>query len=326
MKRFLPFFIYIILLSGGVQGQVLTLKDSLLQLHTLEELKAMTSRERGNVIRQLRGQEPLSELTPHKETDYDFYGVKIIKNIPVDSIYWLINERIAEIKKEMPGYRQEVFPNSWRDVVDGYGLRFYDNLIDRVKSSDDEVIKDLIRNWVRVTDSSPFSDFSRRVYYFNEDGALRLITREMGYNIISEKAEGWEDQMEQVYYHEERYVWDDTLQYSTQMKCKQYVGGYPDYTTQEAIDTTLTHCTAWSTYHFKNNCFKFKKKEGEYPRNSWREGLEKQPFEFRGDCENGAFISLRNLLEEREEYISKENDYLSPVPTSEQKPYIIDIK
>jgi hypothetical protein len=323
MTRFLPFFICIILLSGGVQGQVPTLKDSLLQLQTLEELKAMTSRERGNVIRKLRGQEPLRELTPHKKPDYDFYGVKIIENIPVDSMYLLINERIAEIKKEKPGYRQEVFPNAWRDVVDGFGLHFYNDLLNRVKSDDDKVIKGLITDWARITGSSPFSDFSRRIYYFDKEGSVRLITREVGYNIISGETEDWEKQMEKVYYYEERFIWNDSLQYSTLVECRQYVGGYPDYTTQEAIDTTLAHCTKWSTYHFKNNCFNFKKKEGEYPRNSWREGLEKQPLEFRGECENGAFISLRNLLVERKEYYLKENDYLQPVPTSEQKPYII---
>lgn len=323
MTRLLYLLLIIFLISVSVQGQVTTLKDSLLEKYTMEELKSMSTFDFGNAVRMIRGLEPLS--LP-KEPEYDFYGVKIIKKIPADSMQKVIDERVAHIKGEKNGCRQEVFPNAWRDVVEGVGLNFYQSISKRIVKDRNRESMDLRLKEMVFDGRSVFSDFSRRIYYYNQEGSLRLITREMGYNIISGEPEDWEDQMEKVYYYEERYVWDDTLQYSTLLKCKQYVGGYPDYTTQEAIDTTLALCKAWSTYHYKNNCFNFKKKEGEYFRNSWREDFEQQPFEKQGTCENGAFISLRNLLEEREEYYSKENDYLQPVPTSEWQPYVIEGK
>ncbi|MEQ9219026.1 MAG: hypothetical protein RLO17_13345 [Cyclobacteriaceae bacterium] len=323
MKRYIFLFSLTLFMSSIIKGQVKTLKDSLLEKYTMEELKNMSTSDFGNAVRRIRGLEP---LILQKEQDYDFYGVKIIKDIPEDSIEVIIDNRVAKINNEKENYRQEVFPNAWRDVIDGFGLHFYNDIMDRVKSDDEKVILELINDWVRVTENSPFSDFAQRIYYFNESGSLRLITREMGYNLSSGKSEEWEAQMEMVYYLEKRYVWNDTLQFSSVIKCKQYVPGYPDYTTQMAIDTTLTNCTAWQTYHYKNNCFNLNKKEGEYPRSSWRKEFEQQPFEIYGDCDNGAYISLRNLIEEREEYFAKKNEHLYPVPTSKWTPYMIEGK
>ena len=318
----------IILLVGSVSiqvnAQVMTLKDSLLQKYTMEELKKMSLQEFGNVVREIRGENPLPVISKNQE--YDGYGVKLIKEIPVDSMRDVIDGWLSKINKEKEGYRKEVFPNAWRDVIDGYGLRFYKNFIERIRSNDEEVINELIATWVRVTESSPFSDFTKRVYYYNEAGALRLITREVSYNIFSRKHEPWERQMEKVYYLEEYYVWKDTLQYATQTECRQYVSGYPDYTNQEQIDTTRVYCNAWRGYHYKYNCFGLDKKEGYYPRETCREDFEKQPFNYQGECSNGSYINFRNLLTEREEYYSKENDYLHPLPTSERQPYVIDGK
>jgi hypothetical protein len=324
MKKVLVVAILFIHLVLPATSQEMTLKDSILQYYSLEELRQMSSHERGNIIRKFQGLKPLPEPVAEEEPEFDFYGVKIIKQIPKDSIELVIDDRVERIKEEQESYKQEVFPNAWRDVVEGFGLYFYNSITERTKSEDDEVISELIENWSSVTGSSPFSDFSRRIYYFNKEGALRLITREMGYNILSGEPDKIVRQMERVYYFEERYIWDDTLQYSCRLKCMQYVGGYPDYTTQEAIDTTSLDCASWKTHHYKNNCFNLHKKEGKFPPYSWRKDFALKPFKKYGDCENGSFISVRNLLLEREEYHSRKNNYLQPVPTSEWQPYVIE--
>ena len=228
-------FSFIILYWPLLTAQVKTLKDSLLELYTEEQLRIMTPRDRYNAVRVIRGQEPLPPLP--KEPEYDFYGIKIIKNFPADSIAQVINSRIDGIKDSMSRFRQEVFPNAWVDVVEGYGLNFYKSFTDRfVDTSNVNTIRSIINE---SEEETPFSNFSKRVYYFDESNRLKLITIEATYNVNEGKKFRWDHRPPLIYSYQEYYVWNDSLIHGKVLKGEQIVGGYPDYTTQEEIDSTL---------------------------------------------------------------------------------------
>ncbi|SHK98993.1 hypothetical protein SAMN04488028_1202 [Reichenbachiella agariperforans] len=301
------------------------LKDSLLTKYSWNEIKEMSSLERTNVIRAMRGEELLPEHVPQEEREYDFFGIKVIKDIPKDSMKLVIDNRIDLIKKEKDTYRQEIFPNAIVDVTEGWtGNRFYKSYIERTFSEygyRQEVDE------IEEGEVSAFSNFSKRVYFFNEAGSLRLITREMGYNINEGQQFDWSDRLQYKYKYEETYVWDDSIIYKHVLKGTQYgVSNGPFYIEPISFDTTKVKGEEMAVYFYKDNSFGFTKKNGSFHKSIWKERMLELPFIDQGKSENGDVISFRNRLLEYEEFESKQNDYLSPVPTSFLEPYVIDLK
>jgi hypothetical protein len=296
------------------------LKDSLLQIYTMEELKEMNLNEFGNAVRIIRGQEPIDYSVLEKT--HDDNGIKIVKDIPKGTTEE-INALINQIDQEKVNYRQEVFPNTYADILEHYMRFFYKSFIDRDFHEGRPFYKDRLSHL--ETDTTSYSNSSKRAYYFNKSGNLRLIEVEIGYNVNKGGQIGWVDKLPYIYKKELIYVWNDSLIYYHGWKAEQNLS-ISDYhmLTDEELDTTKAQCSEAKVYYYKDNGYKLLIKEGEYIPSKWREKLAAQPFEDRGEGSSNGVIWLRNYMAEYEEYHSGENDYLKPVPSSFLEPYVID--
>lgn len=296
------------------QQEPQNLKDSLLQYYTMEELRDMSSEERWNIIRQLRG---LAPIDYNKVKTHDKNGVLITQNIPKEKASSVILERVKEIDSKKDGYTKAVFPNSYADILQEYDGGFFVSFLDR---EPEETYKAPLEEF-KDEDVSVFSNFSRRSYYFNSEGELRLITLEVGYNINEGEKFGWADHLPYRYKKECYYIWNDSLQMYCGMSGIQHIGGEPSSITQQMLDTTKVSAEESFVYYYRNNGYKVRIRKGAYNKEYRKERLQALPFDERDEGSSNGVIWLCNYRQEYEEYTRKANDYLHPVPTSFFEPY-----
>lgn len=293
-----------------------TLKDSLLQHYTIEELKQMTFNERRNVIRKLRGQESYPfETAP----DYDRNGIRIVEDIPYESAENLIKIRVDKITNQKDNYRQEVFPNSYADVIEAVYGGLYKSFLTR-ELYDSNYQKHF--NQIDSADTTMFSNFTKRTYFFNEENSLRLIILEVGYNINEGKGFYWADNLPYKYKKSSFYIWSDTLQYYHVVSAEQPTSE-PSMIGKEEMDTLAVRCIEGQVYYYKNNGFYVMKREGEFQKERWREELRSVPFKKELKGSSIGVIWVRNFMQEFREYVKGENNYLEPVTSSFLQPFTI---
>ncbi|WMJ75133.1 hypothetical protein RCC89_18480 [Cytophagaceae bacterium ABcell3] len=119
MKTNLSLAIFVIsaFFTVNLYAQDEALKDSLLQVYSSEELSSMTPFELYNAINVIRGQ-PVLKKSPQE----------INESLTFEQKYQLLgifNQEVTRLEEEKRYFRQVVFPNSYRDVYDGYYDVFY---------------------------------------------------------------------------------------------------------------------------------------------------------------------------------------------------------
>ena len=307
---------YYSVLSQSVPPQ--NLKDSLLMHYTMEELRAMKSEERWNIIRKMRGQEPIDYSLAIKE--FDDNGIKIVNDIPENTTSD-IETKVKQIEEEKAYYRREVFPNTYADILGHYERRFYESFIARDFADQD--YKARLADDVDL-ESSPYGNASRRTYYFNQAGKLRLVELEVSYNINEGKKVIWKYKTPYKYRKKTYYVYNDTLIFFQGISAKQRsTGGEPSMLHLEELDTAKVTYSEAKVYYYKNNGYRLLVKEGVSSKEEWRAYLLKLMFENRGEGSSNGAIWFRNYWLEYQEYKDGVNDYLMPVHTSFLKPYIV---
>lgn len=323
MKKFsIVVAIFLLTFYSHAQKEEPTLADSILLRYTLEEFRSMSPDERENAIRKLRGQEP---LPPKKVKTHDGYGIKIVKDIPKEQALRQVVESIAQIEKEKSSYRQEVFPNSHVDVMNGFFGGFYR------KAGIRELTDPDFKNYFTYSDEvetykvKEFSNYSRRTYFFNGADEMKLIIIETGFN-INEGETMYDTELNPYQYSKlEFYVDQDTLQQVRLTEADQKIkkDHHDEAILQIDRDTTKLHITQHTYSYFKNNCFYQKKKEGRFHRKEWKERLELLSENMSEECDNRYSALFKNYIAEYEEYKKGINQYLQPTDSSFLEVYSI---
>lgn len=294
------------------------LKDSLLMHYTIEELKAMSSKEMWNIVRKMRRQEPIDYSIAIKK--FDDNGIRIFTNIPENTTF-KIKEKVKRIEQEKAQYLQEVFPNTFADVLEHYEQRFYESFVNRDFANQDYKARLEEGKGLEI---SPYSNASRRVYYFNQVGKLRMIEIEIGYNINKGKKVDWEYKIPYKYRKKTYYIHNDTLIFFRGITAKQRnTGGEPSMLNLEELDTAKITYSEAKVYYYRDNGYKLLLKEGISSKEEWRTDLLKLPFQDKGEGSSNGAIWFHNYWLEYQEYKGGVNDYLMPVYTSFLKPYIV---
>jgi hypothetical protein len=319
-----------------------TLKDSILVKYNWEEFKNMSFQEKTDVIRELRGQEP--RVWP-EEKKHDLYGIRIVKNIPEDSVKNAIDSLVRYIDSKKSKYTIEVFPNSYADVMNEYFGGMYENLLDRSLRS--ENYKNFEYEHESAGQMGWITNFTKRSYFFNQEGEIKLIEIAVAYN-INEGAKMKESEMKPLLYKKRNYYFNnDTLKYVYELSGRQRIDKYYHSITHMDLDSTEVDAYSNQLYFYKNNCFlnlrKDSKNKGALDNakspdeikqilnskqrltfKNWKKELEKlQSFDTRIDRDTKQVIIARNYLLEYNEYQNNETDYLLSTINSKIKPYII---
>lgn len=316
MKIFL-YILILITISGFLKAQdkPKSLKDSLLLLYTMEELRKMSFVERRNTIRKIRGLEPIIVSEP----THDYYGIEIVKDIPVEEASSIVDKRVKLISQELPTYRQEIFPNTYIEAIDAEYGRFYESVISR--KLDRKNYKNYFDEFTEG-DTTAFSNISKRTYFFNQDSQLMLITIELGYNINAGGKFSWSADLPYYYNREEYYIWNDSLQFHMVISGEQPVSIGPYYSPKQ-LDTVLVNAHERRQYFHKHNGFNLYTREGSFERPEWETKLKELIYEYERDAPGSNYvIMMQNHILEYEEYKQGLNDYLKPVKTSFLQPYI----
>ncbi|WP_339816033.1 hypothetical protein [uncultured Imperialibacter sp.] len=306
-------------LEANAQERPKNLRDSLLQQFTIEELKKMSTDEMWEEVRRMRGFPP-KETSEVGASKLDENGVPIIRNFPRQNLVPKIEKIVQEIDEEKQSYFQEIYPNNWVDIISTNFQQFYQDWRKRE-------VKEEFRNLLNInSDTTIYSNISKRVYYFSKQGELRLISIVYGFNINTGNKWGWEDKVPYQYDERHYYVWNDSLIYFKQIEAKQYYDTEPSMYNLVTIDTADVHVTRRVSYFYRNQGFDLYFNRGQFKRWDWRDKLAEMPNEYKEVGNSYQVIVFRNLLLERNEYFREENDYLFPVPGSFLEPYVIESK
>lgn len=317
-------FIFLSYILVGQEKNAMTTRDSLLQIYSQEEIKEMNPYEVHNAVQIMRGL-PLIEVPKERELPtHDRWGISIIRDINEEIALKTIEEKFQAIEKEKKKYKQSIFPNSYTDVFDGFFGGMYDDIVARTLAQKDFLNHSYDDSWGGL-DVNTFSNNTRRIYYFNKDSKLRLITVEYGYNINEGPKNEYYDVLQPLSYRKHSYyIWDDTLQFVYSVEGSQMIANkLPDEApTKEELEASPVYGKASRRYFYKNNCFKQLIKEGLFPIKSWQEDLLTLENTQSIDCHNKDVILVRNYLLEYEE--KNKNNYLKPVESSYIQPYMVD--
>ena len=307
--------------SYSQDNKVKTLKDSLLEHYTMEELKAMSFDELDNAKRITRGQEPI-DYTVKKPT-HDFFGVFIIDSINKPLALETINNRVELINKEKSNYRQEVYPNSYSDVLEGFFGGFYKTIVSYELTYPNYKTFTSDENW-NDGELEYYCNATRRVYYYSTSGELRLIETLYALGINEGETHPYYDSEPYEFTGKAYYVWDDTIQKIEIMEGEQNFRRnlFWEPATEEELDSMPVECEYKEIYFYKENSFLEIQSSGKFDKFEWKEklmGVEKRDA---GDGSNSYVVIFKKLMKEYKE--KKQNDYLKPVDCSYLQPYIIE--
>lgn len=244
----------------------------------------MTPEQRENAFRKIRG---IPTLPIKKEKTHDWYGIKIVKDIPTE---WAFDEAktiVTNVEKEKPHFRQEIFPNSYVDVMNGNFGGFYKKLGSRELQLQD------YQNRVKMTidgegsSVGDFSNYSKRIYYLDKQNSIRLISIETGSN-VNEGESMYNTELSPLSYTKmDFYVKDDTLKSVHIIEAIQNINkAYDEFIEPIDIDTTIVEVVKRFNYYYKENCFRSEVGKGEFPSNGWKESSYKLLAEKAESCDN----------------------------------------
>lgn len=312
MKKSL-LLIYSLLLAGVLFAQEppATLRDSLLQVYSLEQLQSMTIAEFREARDKVRGIKPTAAL------EKDGFGIALVKDIPATALAQ-VRQRVAQINQKLNACSKQVFPNA---IIDAYRMQyrnFYQSALSRELENPD--YKLTIEVDIDGADTTLFSNCTRRTYYFNQDQQLRLITVEHQYNVNQGGQVPYVDERPINYLKESYYVWADSLQFYQKFKGQHALEPDMEFT-PDLLDTTRVSTYEQQSYLYQNNVFLLKTREGSFDQEDWLQQAQALPYQTSEYTSNRPVILFNNLLQEYREYQLSQNDYLQPVQTSFTKPY-----
>lgn len=319
--RLLIIYICILISTNEIVAQnnkkTLSLKDSILQRISWQEYLDMNIYEQTDFIRKMRG---LNSLFLREEEIVDQFGIKKLKAFDTVRVLRQIGERYNIIEKEKTHYLKWVFPNAYKDVVEEFFGSFYKNVKERELT---------FPNYQTLEGSNHDGDYSadgawnntKRTYYFNDNGELRLIEIIRQRNVNDGLKYDFEDKITKIGFDKQSYyIWNDSLQfYFHSYQNDKIKTGHVDYS-----DTLTAYGFRNLKYFYLNNCFRGTQKTGDFELKNWEKNLESSNTEITNNCNNIEVINLRNLVLEYEEYEQGVNEYLKPVKYSFiKKPYTI---
>ncbi|WP_375579089.1 hypothetical protein ABWH96_19055 [Marivirga tractuosa] len=314
LKLFLT--IFFILISVNISFSQKSLRDSLLMIYSEQQLNDMSSRELGNVVRKMRGQEPIPPRPTIQWSDKDQYGFKIIKNVNSDSLESIINKRVFDIESQSDKYKRKIFPNSYVDIINRFEYQFYSNLKTRELRHENYHNLDYTYEGDETFRLNGFTNNSRRTYFLDKNDSIQKIVLETGKNINPGKEYDWPFSIQ--YQKTVFYVWRGDLQYVEQLFFGEDFNGDP---TTLNDDDSLSRVEVQKYYFFKNNCISSYKGDSFVPKNS-KNPEENLKYESEY-CNNELAAHLKNYIKEYVEYMQNENDYLKPHEGSDTQPKTI---
>ncbi|MEQ9098456.1 MAG: hypothetical protein RIF36_09475 [Imperialibacter sp.] len=311
--------------SFGQQSSPMSLRDSLLMYYSDTEIKAMSTYERYNAVRKMRGLEPVPTPKSSAEELYEQLGITKIESINIDSAISVIKMRVNDVNQRKNNYIQKVFPNTHVDVFDGFFGGFYTNILSRKPAHENFSTYSFDDSW-GGKDVRTFSNNTRRIYYFDDAENLKLITVEYGYNINKGPKEESYELQNLTYEIKSFYVWNDTLQFVEQISAHQPTPLDLSYTqpniSKEEMSRSPVSSQLESYYYVKNNCVRHELKSGELSKDEWATELKQLPTTITQRCDPKNVLVFNNYMLELKE--QKLNDYLKPVESSFLQPYIVD--
>ncbi|PTB96386.1 hypothetical protein C9994_07550 [Marivirga lumbricoides] len=311
----LSFTVFFILCIVNISFSQNSLRDSLLTIYTEHELKEMSSRELGNAIRKMRGQEPIPPSPTIQWSDEDKYGFKIIRNINSDSLESEINKSVSDIVLKADKYEIKIFPNSYVDIINRFEYGFYSNLKTRELRHKNYHNLDYSYEGDETFRLNTFTNNSRRTYFLDENDSIQKIIIETGKNVNPGKEYDWPFSIQ--YQKTTFYVKGGNLLYVKQLFFGEDFNGDP--ATLEESDS-LSRAEVKNYYFFKNNCI------SSYSAKSYHKNIESignnllHKSEY---CNNELAAQFKNYIKEYFEYTKGENDYLKPHEGSYTQPETI---
>lgn len=291
------------------------LRDSLLTIFTERELSEMSSRELGNVVRKMRGQEPIPPSGSIQWSNEDKYGFEIVKNINSDSLESVINKSVFLIEFQTDNYKIEKFPNSYVDIINRFEDGFYVNLKTRELRHTNYHNLDYSYEGDETFRLNYFTNNSRRTYFLDESNEIHKIIIETGKNVNPGKEYDWPFPIQ--YQQTTFYVSEGDLLYVKQLFFGEDFNGDPA-TLKE--NDSLREAKVKKYYFFKSNCI------SSYSAKSDREDIESigSNLQYKSEyCNNELAVHFQNYIKEYKEYIKGENDYLQPHKGSYTQPETI---
>lgn len=327
------------------QDKPMNLRDSLLQKFTEKELHDMTSEQRYIEILLLRGkyEEAKQKERLFEERDslrkynqvYDRYGIPWAYDIPVVQETKRIDSLVQFIDSNKGNFRQEVFPNTYFDLYDIHHSRMYKNFVNREPAKNfNQIVKEVELD-VRGNESAGFDskecNYTRRTYYFDEFGELKLIEIRLEPD-VNKEAKAVYDYTgiyvgEVIYYHYRQYVHNDSLIYIDYLKVSQGLKKLAyEYFERSEIMEEPVYIDGDIQYFFKSNAFNMRELSGKPLRKDWKEWLKNQEYEKVNYSKpnNSGVFEFRNRVLEYQEYHEEINKYLHPIYCSELQPFIIE--
>ncbi|MGM0581278.1 MAG: hypothetical protein ACQETL_11400 [Bacteroidota bacterium] len=319
LKFFLSVLLYLTMIYCQAQDKdELSVTDSLRLIYSNEEIQNMSFDEIVNAVRKMRGQELLFQGS---KTDY--LGIKIIEDIDIGLHSNEIQNYVSKINKDISRFNQYVFPNSYIDVLNGYFMRFYKNPKTRELKVQEYKSFSIEFPDGQGGEVSYFSNFSRRVYYFNEENEVVKVHIKYAFN-INEGQKMKDTEMKPVNYESKEYYYqNDSLVFYKEINGRQNIDKYYYLIKQEELDTTRVLTNLTEKYFYKYNCFLNLEKEEIFNPTDWKEGVKTLELDTLSRCNNKYALEARNIILELKEFRNKENDYLKPIESSFLSPYEI---
>lgn len=284
-----------------------SLKDSLLQIYSQEELSKMTLDEFHNVVRTIRKQPQISD-------PIQINGV-VVSNDRQQYLIEEIEKGVVLIEENIKNYRQEIFPNTYRDIYDGFFDPFYKS--QKTRELNDVDYKETIDP--EEVEINLQSNSTRRTYFFDTNNNLKLVKIIYGYNINEGRKVDLAKYYPLYYYELSYYLISDSLLFYASKFGKQDIDFEFEDFSIEILNNTPVEGKITNAFFYKKNCFRQLIKSGRFRLENWEDQLDKLYFGPDEECNNFSYD-----IEEYYEYKKKQNNFLQPVKTSFLKPFTIN--
>jgi len=248
-----------------------------------------------------------------KRKEYDRFGTKLIYEYDSSKVFGRIDSLVNIIEEKLPYYREENFPHTYLDVINGNPVlkNFYKD--NHTRELNYPSFKDLTYEYDGEWNINNDSHATNRKYYFDKKGALKKIWVRHSF------ADGhaYFDEIGPYSFMLELYLDHDSLIYQ-----KQYEMGIDNlYEMENAItDTVITSFFVDEFYFYKMNCLNNIYYSGNFISiNSIDTGnFEKAMQKAKRYYSYGTDGSIRyriseNYIKEYYEYKAGKNDYLHPI-------------
>ncbi|OHX63796.1 hypothetical protein [Flammeovirga pacifica] len=244
------FVIFISIVPFFVYAQQKTALDSLLEKYTLQEIKEMSPLEMDFELEKLRGlmrQEQIININKYNVTKLDPFDTLGIEKA--------LKKEVLKINSQIFSYRKEVYPNCYIDVFRSFGIPNVDFYSDPLKRTleDDDILtyNDGMYDRYLIGDINAVVNQSRREYYFDSSGQLKLIEIFYGRNLNNGKLQ--EQDLGVDYVHRKLYVNNNELIYVLDSSSFNAYKETEHMSIETVSEDEIYQVSSSETYYYKQN-------------------------------------------------------------------------